>query len=48
MPRQIEEMRKRVYEAWFSVALHVLEDFYNSMPKRIADIIEAKGDATKY
>ena len=48
MPCKIEKMWKRVCEAWYSVALNVLEELYNSMPRRIADLIESKGDATKY
>ena len=48
MPCKIEKMWKRVSEAWYSVALNVLEELYNSMPSRISDLIESKGDATKY
>ena len=43
-----EKMWKRVYEAWFSVALNVQEKLYNAMPTQIADLIKAKGDATIY
>ena len=45
---KIEEMVKRVCEAWYSVALNVLEELYSSMPRNIADLIEANKDATKY
>ena len=48
MSCSIEEMCKRVCEAWYSVELTVQEELYNSMPRRIADLIEANGDATKY
>ena len=48
MPCKIEEMWKRVCEVLYSVALNVLGELYNSMPRRIADLIEANGDATKY
>ena len=48
MPYEIEKMCKRVCEAWYSVALNVLEELYNSMPKGIADLIESKGDVKKY
>ena len=34
-----EKMWKRVCEAWYSVAPNVLEEIYNSMPRRIADLI---------
>ena len=48
MPCKIEEMWKRVCEAWYSVELNVLEELYISMPRRIANLIEANGDVTKY
>ena len=48
MPCKIEKMWKRVCEAWYSVELNVLEELYISMPRRIADLIEANGDVTKY
>ena len=41
-------MSKRVCKAWYSEARNVLEELYNSMTRRIADLIKAKGDATKY
>ena len=39
---------KRVCKAWYSVAPNVLEEFYNSMPRKIADLIKAKEGAIKY
>ena len=36
MPCIKEEMWKRVCEAWYSVAANVLEELYDSMPRRIA------------
>ena len=48
MPCIKEDMWKRVCEAWYSVALNVLEELYNSMPRGIADLIKAKGGAMKY
>ena len=42
MPCKIEEMWKRVCEARYSVALNVLKELDNSMPRRIADLIENK------
>ena len=41
-------MWKRVCETWNSVSQNVLEEFYNSMPRRIAALIKANGGATKY
>ena len=43
-----EEMWKPVCEAQNSVAPNVLKEFYNSMPKRITDLIKAKGDTKNY
>ena len=40
LPCLKEDMWKRVCEAWYSVALNVLEELYNSMPRRIADVIK--------
>ena len=48
MPCTIEEMWKRVCEVWYSVALALQGELYNSMQRRIADLIKANGDATKY
>ena len=48
MPCKIKDMWKRVCEALYSVALHVLEELYNSMPRRIADLIKQIRGATKY
>ena len=43
-----KEMWKGVCEAWQIVAPNVLEELYNSMPRTIADLTEAKGSTTKY
>ena len=34
-----EEIWKRVSEVWYSEALNVMEELYNLMPRRIADLI---------
>ena len=47
-PCKREEMWDPVCDAWYSVAPNVLEELYNSMPMRIADLYKAKGDTTKY
>ena len=41
-------MWKRVYESWYSETLNILEALYNSMPRRIADLIKKNRGATKY
>ena len=47
-PCKREEMWDRVCDAWYSVATSVLEELYNSMPRKIADLYKTKGHATKY
>ena len=48
MPCTNEEMWKPVCEMCYSLALNVLEELKTSMPRRIADFIQTKGDAKKY
>ena len=43
-----EEMWERVCDAWYSVAPKGLEELNDSMSRGIADLIKAKGGATKY
>ena len=43
-----EESWKQVCELWYSVATNVLKELNNSMPRRITDLIKAKGDTKKY
>ena len=47
-PAKNEEIRMSVCEAWYNVALNVLEELNNSMPRRITDLIKGKGDSKKY
>ena len=42
MPFKKEEMWKQVCEAWYSVAPNVLEELYNSMPRRIANSLKQR------
>ena len=48
MPCKKEEMWKLVCEAQYCVAPNVLQELNNSMPRRITDLIIAKGDTKKY
>ena len=47
MPCEKEEMWKPVCKAWYSVATNAQEVLNNSMPKRVTDLIKAKGDTKK-
>ena len=48
MPCKNEELWKPVCETWYSLALNALEVLKNSMPRKITDLIKAKGDAKTY
>ena len=48
IPCKKEVIGKPVCEAWYSVAPNVLKELDNSMPRRITDLIKAKGDTKKY
>ena len=52
MPCKQEEIWKPVWtpvcKEWYSVATNVLEELNNSMPRRITDLMKAKGDTKKY
>ena len=38
----------QVCDTWYIVAPNVLEELYNYLSRRIADLYKAKGVATKY
>ena len=38
-----KDMWKRVCEAWYSVAQNILEELYNSIPRRIAALDKENG-----
>ena len=48
IPCKREVMWDRVSHAWYSVTPNVLEEFYNIMLRRTADLYKAKGLATNY
>ena len=48
IPCKREEMVEQVCDALYRVAPNILEELFNSMPRIIADIIKAKGGASKY
>ena len=48
IPCKREVMLDRVCDAWYSVAPNVLEELYNSLPRRITDLYKVKGEATNY
>ena len=47
-PTSFEAFKQAVVKELQSVPLSVLHNLYNSMPKRMAKVIELGGDKTKY
>ena len=43
-----KKLMERVCKAWYSVPPNIIEELYNSLPRRNADLIKAKGAETKY
>ena len=48
MPCKKEDVWKPVCGTWYSVAPNVLVELINLMPRRITDLIKAKGDTNNY
>lgn len=44
----VDELKEAILEAWNSIEPDILTNLVASMPKRIADVLEAHGKAIKY
>ena len=47
-PETLEDLWERVQAIWTNIPIDFLERLYESMPRRIAAVIKAKGGLTKY
>ena len=47
-PRNMDELWERVVTEWEKIPAQVCMDLVESMPRRIAAVVEAKGGYTKY
>lgn len=47
-PQNKDELREIIEKLWYSIPLEYIQSLYNSMPRRIAALIKAKGYHTKY
>ena len=47
-PKGINELWERITEVWNGIALSTCQNLIASMPRRINDVIKAKGKWTKY
>lgn len=47
-PRNIEELKAHIEQIWYSVPLDYIRSLYDSIPRRLAQTIKAKGGYTKY
>ena len=47
-PHTLNELESLIQEVWEQFSSQKLEAMVKSMPRRIQDVINSKGDATKY
>lgn len=47
-PSTLEELWDRIQDIWTSMPIELLHELYESMPKRIQQVYERRGDVTKY
>ena len=46
--RSKEELKEAILRAWNNISISTTQKLYDSMPKRCTDVIERKGQKTKY
>ena len=47
-PKGMLELWERIQEEWNKIPKEVCQNLIESMPRRVADVIKAKGGNTKY
>jgi transposase len=47
-PQGMEELWERVVDEWYKIDAKVCQDLIESMPRRVSDVLKAKGGYTKY
>ena len=47
-PKSVENLKRKVKNAWRSIPLEYIQKLVESMPRRIQACIAAEGGATKY
>lgn len=48
-PSTVEELKEKIEKIWYDeISIEFIENLYQSMPRRIAAVIKAKGGASKY
>ena len=48
LPKNKKELWQRLQEEWLLIDNSVIETFVDSMPRRVAAVIDSKGSPTKY
>lgn len=48
LPKNKEELWQIIQEEWYSIDIQTLQNLVDSMPNRIAAVIQSKGNPTKY
>jgi hypothetical protein len=47
-PQSVNELWKRVQDVWTNTPLDFLQELYNSMPRRMRELLRSKGGHIKY
>jgi hypothetical protein len=47
-PTSLKEFRDVLREVWYKIPLDTAENLYESIPRRIAAVLEAKGGSAPY
>ena len=47
-PNNLDELWDQVQEVWAKIPIKYIQKLYESMPKRMSDVCQAKGGHTKY
>ena len=47
-PTSLPHLQKVIEDVWYDMDIHYFRCLVESMPRRMQDVIKAKGDMTKY
>ncbi|KAL5536250.1 hypothetical protein ACEPAF_71 [Sanghuangporus sanghuang] len=47
-PRNEEELKRALLEEWEKIDIKIINNLIDSMPRRVEQLVEAKGGSTKY
>jgi hypothetical protein len=47
-PKSLKQLEEVFQQEWYKIPLEPVENLYESIPRRIAAVLKAKGDLTPY